>query len=526
MKTAQVFVALITLVLCTRSTQSENILGIFSYTFSTPYKVVKPYFEALVHNGHNVTIISSKELLPDIENVRHIRIAALDLLIEHTLSFDYIEWSNSKWKESVMFSTFCYNMSHSILSDSEVQSLLQDKSEHFDMIVLEPTNSDALIGFADHFNASLVGLSTYGSSWLTDHLAGNSAPSIYRPIQPMGYSHSDSLLDRWNNWFYIAEEWMIDRLVILPGQLKLFTHFFQLPSSRFFERRTSYSLMIINQHFSLSRVRSNVPNIIEVAGLHMAEPSEPLEPDLLNFVNGAEHGVIYFSMGMEILNKFLPKNMEEKMLQTFAQLKQRVVWKHEKLTMLNKSDNIYLSPMASQRQLLEHPNIKLFITHGGLLSTIEAVYSGVPMLGLPIYFDQFDNVECMVKMGLARKLDINNLTEEQLMNNIKELLQNPTYALKAKEMSKRFRDQPISPIETAIWWTEYVLRHKGAPHMRMTDQYMAFFPYYKLNIFSILFCRIGFSAILVLLICVIVGNFIVKEFLRIAEEPPLFYTSI
>ncbi|XP_034113087.2 UDP-glycosyltransferase UGT5-like [Drosophila albomicans] len=394
------------------------------------------------------------------------------------------------------------------------------------MIVLEPTHSDALIGFAEHFNASLVGLSTFGSSWLIDHMAGNSAPSVYRPVQPKGYSHGDSLLDKWNNWNYIAEEWMIDRWVILPGQVELFTQYFQFPPSRLFERRTSYSLILINQHFSLGRVRSNVPNVIEVAGLHMAEPSEPLEPELLEFMNGAEHGVIYFSMGMEIMNRWLPKNMEQKMLQTFAQLKQRVVWKHEEHTLVNKSDNIYLSPMASQRQLLEHPNIKLFITHGGLLSTIEAIYSGVPMLGLPIYFDQFDNVERVLKTGLARKLDINTLTEKQLMNNIKELLQNPTYALKAKEMSRRFRDQPTSPIESAIWWTEYVLRHKGAPHMRMTDQDMAFVPYYKLNIFSILFGRIAFSAILVVLICVIVVNFMLNKFLRIAEEPSMFYTSI
>ncbi|XP_060646083.1 UDP-glycosyltransferase UGT4-like [Drosophila nasuta] len=526
MKIARVVVALFAIFLCTRSTQSENILGIFWYTFSTPYKVVKPYIQALVNKGHNVTIISSVDLLPDIENVRHIRVAAIDQVRELVLTFDYTEWSASKWKESLIASSFHYNMSHGILSDSGVQSLLKDKSEHFDMIVLEPTYSDALIGFAEHFNASLVGLSTFGSSWLTDHLAGNSAPSIYRPIQPMGYSHGDSLLDKWNNWIYISEEWMIDRLVILPGQLELFTRYFQLPRSRLLERRTSYSLMMINQHFSLGRVRSNVPNVIEVAGMHMAEPSEPLEPELLEFMNGAEHGVIYFSMGMEIMNRWLPKNMEQKMLQTFAQLKQRVVWKHEEHTMLNKSDNIYLSPMASQRQLLEHPNMKLFITHGGLLSTIEAIYSGVPMLGLPIYFDQFDNVERVLQMGLARKLDINTLAEEHLMNNIKELLQNPIYALKAKETSRRFRDQPTSPIETAIWWTEYVLRHKGAPHMRMTDQDMAFVPYYKLNIFSILCGRIAFSAILVLLICVIVVNFMLKKFLRIVEELSMFYTTI
>ncbi|XP_062123422.1 UDP-glycosyltransferase UGT4-like [Drosophila sulfurigaster albostrigata] len=516
MKTAKILVALFTLVLCTRSTQS----------FSTPYTVVKPYIKALVHNGHNVTVISSKQLLPDIENVRHIRVAAIDQVIEYVTNIDFSECLYSKWKESLVFSSFYYNVSIGILSDSRVQSVLHDKSEKFDMIVLEPTHSEAFIGFAEHFGASLVGLSTFGSSWLTDHLAGNSAPSVYRPVQPVGYSHGDSLVDKWNNWIYIAEEWLIDRLLILPGQLELFTRYFQLPSSRLFERRTSYSLMLINQHFSLGRVRSNVPNVIEVAGIHMAEPSEPLEPELLDFVNGAEHGVIYFSMGMKILSRWRPKNIEQKMLQTFAQLKQRVVWKYEENTMLNKSENIYLSHNVPQRQLLEHANVKLFITNGGLLSTIEAAYSGVPMLGLPIFFDQFDNVERMVKVGVARKLDINTLTEEQLMSNIKELLQNPIYTLKAKEMSKRFRDQPTSPLEAAVWWTEYVLRHKGAPHMRMTEDDISFAPYYKLNIFSVLLARIAFSAFVVVLACAFVVHFIWKKLQRIREEPLAFYTSI
>jgi len=82
MKTAKVVVALLALALCTRITQSANILGIFWYTFSTPYLLVQPYIKALVANGHNITIISSARFIADIKSVRHIRVSTLDEVID------------------------------------------------------------------------------------------------------------------------------------------------------------------------------------------------------------------------------------------------------------------------------------------------------------------------------------------------------------------------------------------------------------------------------------------------------------
>ena len=44
-------------------------------------------------------------------------------------------------------------------------------------------------------------------------------------------------------------------------------------------------------------------------------------------------------------------------------------------------------------------------------------------------------------------------------------LENPKYKNKVKEISILTKDQPIDPLENAVWWTEYVIRHKGAPHL-------------------------------------------------------------
>lgn len=75
-------IAFLTFILSTRLAGSANILAIFVYSFSTSYLVVLPYIKALINNGHNITCISTVGNLPDIEGVRHIRIIALDHLVD------------------------------------------------------------------------------------------------------------------------------------------------------------------------------------------------------------------------------------------------------------------------------------------------------------------------------------------------------------------------------------------------------------------------------------------------------------
>lgn len=73
---------------------------------------------------------------------------------------------------------------------------------------------------------------------------------------------------------------------------------------------------------------------------------------------------------------------------------------------------------------LAHPNVKLFITHGGLLSTIESVYHGVPILGLPVFGDQTMNMINAVAAGYALMLPFRKFSEEKFAAALSELLYN------------------------------------------------------------------------------------------------------
>ncbi|KAH8347155.1 hypothetical protein KR059_005866 [Drosophila kikkawai] len=473
--------------------QAANILGVFPYWQPSPFQVVRPLVRALVDRGHNVTMITPVGMPADIEGVRHIRVAMLNQHMHEMIDTDQLmDFFRNKWTEGELASSMLYNISQAILSNEGIQRMLQDRSEHFDMVMVEVTHLDALYGLAEYYNASLMGFSCVRRSWVLEELAGNPAPSVYEPISPIGYMMDTSLLSMIYNWIFITEEKMLESLIIRPAQLRIFKKYFGYSSKTFEDLRSRFSVILSNSHFSMGRVRANVPSIIDVGGLHLSETPEPCSEELQRFMDEAEHGVIYFSMGLDILAKYLPDHMQQPLLQAFSQVQQRIVWKNEDLTTPNKTNKIYVIAKVPQRQVLAHPNVRLFITQGGLLSVMEAIDSGVPMLGLPFFFDHFTNMHRAKQCGMAEVLDTNNLNADTLTNTIEELLENPKYASRAKEMSKSFRDRPMSPLSTAVWWTEYALRHRDAKHIRLNKDGISMIQYYRLDYLLTYALRVGF----------------------------------
>ncbi|KAJ8972999.1 hypothetical protein NQ317_004110, partial [Molorchus minor] len=112
--------------------------------------------------------------------------------------------------------------------------------------------------------------------------------------------------------------------------------------------------------------------------------------------------------------------------------------------------------------ILAHKNVKLFITQGGQQSLEEAIYYGVRLIGLPFYVDQFANIRRLSRKGACKALDPQNLSKEHLTSVIQEVLTDETYLNSIKELSTLLKDRPTSSLDQAVWWIEYVIRHKGA----------------------------------------------------------------
>jgi glucuronosyltransferase len=164
----------------------------------------------------------------------------------------------------------------------------------------------------------------------------------------------------------------------------------------------------------------------------------------------------------------------------------KVLWKYENETLPNNPGNIKISPWIPQRDILAHPNVKVFITHGGLLGTTEAVVEGVPVLGLPIFGDQKMNMAKAVTRGYGLQIYFDDISEEKIDEALKELLENPIYSQRAKEISQRFNDRPMTPQQSVVYWTEYAVRHHGAAHLKAAAADLSFIELHLIDVYAAL----------------------------------------
>nr|CAD7604575.1 unnamed protein product [Timema genevievae] len=227
-------------------------------------------------------------------------------------------------------------------------------------------------------------------------------------------------------------------------------------------------------------------------------------------MDDAKEGVVYFSLGSNLQSSDMPEYKREAFLKAFSKLKQKVLWKFEADNLPGQPANVKIQKWLPQSDILGHPNIRLFMTHGGLLSTQEAIYNGVPLVGIPIFADQKVNVLKSEESGFAKMVDFQNITEASLDLVLNEVLSNPTYLNNAKRISKIYLDQPKPPMDLAVYWTEYVIRHKGAPHLRSAALDLNWFQLHLLDVAAVLF--------LILTIVIVGLVFIIRTLVRLVTR--------
>jgi UDP:flavonoid glycosyltransferase YjiC (YdhE family) len=312
-------------------------------------------------------------------------------------------------------------MTEGTFRNKNVQKLL-NSGETFDVVVMEHFLNDAHVGFGHHFKAPVVLLSPSSSSAINNYVFANPAPSSYVPNILGAFTKHMNFWQRVQNFIFNALGDVMRELIFLPDQRQIFKNYIKT-DLQLDDVLYNVSLMLTNSHVSVNDAVPHVPNVIEIGGFHVYPPKK-LPNDLQKFLDDSKEGVILFSMGSNLKSKDLKPEVREILLKSFAKIKQKVLWKFE-ADLPDAPKNVKIMNWLPQQDILAHPNIRAFISHGGLLSIIESVYHGVPIIGIPIFGDQKSNAAAAVNNGYAVSIPLLELSEDKLSWALNEILNNP-----------------------------------------------------------------------------------------------------
>ncbi|XP_063915087.1 UDP-glucosyltransferase 2-like [Zophobas morio] len=452
------------LALFIKSALSANILVVAPLPSPSHYIWNSALAYGLVNKNHNVTVVTSdKDDSPRPKNLHHI-------LLEGTYEFMH---ENEEMNINEMFGS---NPIHTLI---EMQSM----PDFFCEIFLKPKSFQNLLDYPKDFKFDLIIIDvTMGSCFyplihrfhypptiavtpflLPSYVAynfGNQVNPSYLPWHSLPYTGEMTFMERVSNFLLVYVEVGLRYVHQYRQEHKVARKYFgeDIPSMVELERHMS--LILTNSDPVLDFPQPLAPNFIPVGGLHTRK-AKKLPDDLQNLVDGAKNGVIVFSLGTNIRSDKLDENVQQVLLSAFSKIPETIVWKFES-EIKDLPKNVIVRKWLPQNDLLGHPNVKLFIGHGGALSTQEAIFHGVPMICVPFLMDQFLNTQNVVTKKMGLELNIRNATSEDVYRTIREVLNNPIYSENMKKSSNRFKDRMETPLERGVFWAEYVIRHGGA----------------------------------------------------------------
>ncbi|XP_059131163.1 UDP-glucuronosyltransferase 2A2 isoform X2 [Peromyscus eremicus] len=261
-------------------------------------------------------------------------------------------------------------------------------------------------------------------------------------------------------------------------------------------------IWLMRTYWDFEFPRPYLPNFEFVGGLH-CKPAKPLPKEMEEFVQSSgEHGVVVFSLGSMVKN--LTEEKACLIASALAQIPQKVLWRYKGKIPATLGSNTRLFDWIPQNDLLGHPKTRAFITHGGTNGIYEAIYHGIPMVGVPMFADQPDNIAHMKAKGAAVEVNMNTMTSEDLLSAVRTVINDPFYKENAMRLSRIHHDQPVKPLDRAVFWIEFVMRHKGAKHLRVAAHDLTWFQYHSLDVIGFLLACVASAVFLLAKSCLFV----------------------
>ncbi|XP_065770072.1 UDP-glucuronosyltransferase 2C1-like isoform X2 [Muntiacus reevesi] len=470
MKTVKGFCMLFMLHLCLLDSGRTGKILVWPVDFSH-WINLQVILEELHLRGHEITVlVPSQNLLIDHTKIPyHVEILQLSIteetfieelntmLYEETFEVPKLSWWERQVKLANLVRQFLLinkRVCDSAVTSKELLSRLQ--AAKFDVCIADP------LSFCGELVAELLNIPFiytfrffYGN--VIERLcAGLPMPSSYVPGVTSRLTDQMTFIQRLENWLLYTVSDMIYSYYVFPEWDEYYSKVLGKPTT-ICEIMGKADMWLFRSNWDFEFPQPYLPNTEFVGGLH-CKPAKPL-----------------------------PK----------------VLWRYTGKKPETLGANTRLYKWIPQNDLLGHPKTRAFITHCGTNGIYEAIYHGVPMVGIPMFGDQHDNVARMKAKGAAVEVDLQRMTSADLLNALKAVINNPSYKENAMKLSRIHHDQPVKPLDRAVFWVEFIMRHKGAKHLRPAFHDLSWYQHHSLDVIGFLLACVATVAFLVTKCCLL-----------------------
>uniref|UniRef100_A0A1Q3FK51 UDP-glucuronosyltransferase n=1 Tax=Culex tarsalis TaxID=7177 RepID=A0A1Q3FK51_CULTA len=390
----------------------------------------------LAAKGHNVTALSVDVEANPPANVHFIKIDGVyeTLYEEHSDVTDFFALGElNTFSMLSMFNEYLVTGCELALRSKGVQVLLSYPDDFkFDVIINDYLLGPCVSALAQHKfgRPPYIAATAFHGLTTTTPISGAYSYSAMLPNHEFDAPEKMSYKERFMNFLYNHWEELskpieaFDKIDKLVRQINP-----NIPYVGEFEKDAR--IILLNSYPVVQYSEPAMPNVISVGGMQIIN-SKQLPEDLKSIVESAKQGVILFSLGTNVRSSLLGKDRIIEILNAMRQFPQyQFLWKFESDSMpVEVPKNVYIRKWMPQNDLLAHPNVKLFITHSGLLSTQEAIWHGVPIIGFPVFADQNKNINYCVQMGVAKRLSIAKIKSSDLVTAIQQIMTEQRYVIR------------------------------------------------------------------------------------------------
>ncbi|CAD5213758.1 unnamed protein product [Bursaphelenchus xylophilus] len=246
--------------------------------------------------------------------------------------------------------------------------------------------------------------------------------------------------------------------------------------------KSSYVFVNVDEHLAFQQPLSEKFVYIGGVGEHMGR-DHVLPENINKIMKNSKKGVVLISFGTIAQSYLLSEETKQEFIEVFKAFPEHdFIWKYEVDDDIAANlSNVHKMKWTPQSDLLAHPKLVAFITHGGLNSMSETAHKGKPFVCIPLFGDQNHDCFSAQEKGLAVMIEKSEMTKENLAHALKIVLQE-SYQKRALEFAKMMANKPFQPKDRIIGFVKHALKHDVSTALDLPGRQLNIIQYYFIDV--------------------------------------------